>query len=437
MKAGRDTIFAIGSGRVAAGISVIRVSGPAAWTAAAALTGIPLPEPRRAALRRFRTDEAGPIDRGLLLLFAPGASPTGEPVAEFHVHGALAVQAAMLHALGTLRGLRPAVAGEFTRRALENGRIDLAEAEGLADLLAAETEAQRRTAVRVAEGELSRRVASLRGDLLRALALVEAGIDFADEDLPAGIEDALRGTLATIGDRLAALLAGSAAAERLRSGYEVALVGAPNAGKSSLLNAIAGRDVALTSSRPGTTRDVIELRADLGGLPVTFLDMAGLRETTDEVEAEGIARARMRASAADLRLFLVAPGPGEAALGLAPVQGDLVVATKADLGAAADGMPVSALTGQGIAGLLDAVAERLRPRAAGAGLVARERQRAGLAAAQDAIARARALAAEDPMRPEVVAEDLRAAAQALAAVVGQVDVEAILGEIFASFCIGK
>jgi tRNA modification GTPase len=423
-----ETIFALATARGKAGVAVVRISGPGAWAAAEALAG-PLPAARRAALRRL-TWGGEVLDEALVLPFAPGASFTGEAVVELHLHGSGAVVAGVLRALSALPGLRPAGPGEFTRRALEGGRLDLAEVEGLADLIDAETEAQRRQALRVMQGAVGARVGPWRAALVRAAALVEATIDFADEEVPVDVTPEVRGLIAPLLAELRAELTGMAAAERVREGFEVAILGAPNAGKSTLLNALARREAAITSPIAGTTRDVIEVRMDVGGLAVTFLDTAGLRETADPLERLGIDRARARAEAADLRLFLLAPGEGMPE-GIAPAPGDIVLRGKADVA----GGDVSGRTGQGVAELLSRIAETLGMRVAGAGVLTRERHRLALTRAIGAME-----SAADGLgkgRDEIVALHLREAALAMESLLGRVDAEALLDEIFASFCIGK
>lgn len=427
-----DTIFAEASAHGRAGISVIRISGPDAFGAAEALVG-PLPAERRAGLRRVVWNGVE-IDEGLVLRFGTGASFTGEPVVEFQLHGSLAVVGAVLAALAAQPGLRPAEAGEFTRRALENGRLDLAQVEGLADLIDAETEGQRRQALLVLRGEVGRRAEGWRKRLIRAAALIEATIDFADEDVPVDVSPEVLELIGAVTAELRAELAGYGAAERIRSGFEVAIVGRPNAGKSTLLNALAGRDAAITSEHAGTTRDVIEVRMDLSGLPVTVLDTAGLREADDVVERIGVDRGVERARAADLRVFLV---DGEDIPLLTPQPGDLVVRGKADLADAAQGLAVSGKTGKGIADLVAAVTEELRGRVSGASAIVRERQRQGVARALGAMESARDEVEAGPERAELAAERLREAGRALDMLVGRVDVEHLLDEIFLSFCIGK
>lgn len=422
-----ETVFALASARGKAGLAVLRVSGPEAWAAAERFVGR-LPPARTSALRRF-VWQGEVIDEILVLPFAPGASFTGEPVVEFHCHGSSAVVSAILSALSSQAGLRLAEPGEFTRKALENGRLDLAQVEGLADLIDAETEAQRRQALRVFEGAVGRKAEDWRQRLLRAAALLEATIDFADEDVPVDVAPEVLDLIDGLLRDLRAETAGSAVAERLRDGFEVAIIGAPNAGKSTLLNRLARREVALTSEVAGTTRDVIEVRMDLRGLPVTLLDTAGLRETGDRVEAAGVSRARTRAAAADLRVILLDDsGMPE---GVVPDAEDIVVRGKADL--AGDG--VSGLTGAGVDALLDRIARVLEGRMASVGTITRTRHRQAVETAIRALESAR-----DQVRngvAELAAEDLRRAIRGMAVLVGKLDVETVLGEIFARFCIGK
>jgi len=285
-----DTIFALATARGKAGVSIVRVSGPLAW-ASAAHFGVVNLVARQPKLARLTGSDGGLIDEALVLSFDDGQSFTGEQVVEFQVHGSPAIVAALLSELGSLDGLRLAEPGEFTRRALENGQLDLARVEGLADLIDAETEAQRKQALRVFSGALGKKADGWRTDLIRAAALLEATIDFADEDVPVDVTPEVTALVSGVRGELELEAQGVKAAERIRDGFEVAIVGPPNAGKSTLLNALAGREAAITSSVAGTTRDVIEVRMDLNGLPVTFLDTAGLRETTDEVEAVGVQRA--------------------------------------------------------------------------------------------------------------------------------------------------
>jgi tRNA modification GTPase len=432
-----ETIFAQATPPGRSGIAVIRVSGDTALKALEAL-GVKEPVPRRAALRWLFDPELGHrLDQALILVFQAPNSFTGEDVVELHLHGGPAVCRSVLAALGRLPGLRPAEAGEFTRRALMNGRLDLAQVEGLGDLLAAETAEQQRQALALMDGALSRLAGRWRERIVEALALVEAGIDFADEELPYDLTTRATAALEETASDMGRELAGSATAERVRDGFEVALVGSPNTGKSTLLNAIARREAAIVSPIPGTTRDILEVRLDLEGLPVTLLDMAGIRASVDPVEQLGVERARARAAAADLRVFLIRPDETAESLEVTVVPEDLVVAAKGDLGTTTEGLAVSGLTGAGIPELLEAVKARLGNRMAAASTLNRERQRLAVARALDAIEAARVGLQAAAPDAEIVAEDLRAATRALDSLVGRSDVEAVLDVIFGSFCIGK
>lgn len=416
-----DTIHAESTPPGRGGISVVRVSGPAARGIAEDLAGA-LPRARFSYLRAVR-DGDRLIDRALLVRFEAGASFTGEEVVEFHLHGAPIISRLLQGAL-LARGSRPAMPGEFTQRGFLNGQLNLSEAEALSDLLAAETEVQHRLAMQVADGALHGWAADLRAQLVRAGALISASIDFADEDVPDAVPGEVFDILSAVRGRISDQLDGFPAAERVRAGFEVALIGPPNAGKSSLLNAIARREVALVTEIAGTTRDVIELRTDLRGLAVTFLDTAGLRDTQDVVERMGVARATERAAAADLRIHLSDAGSPVDAL-MKP--DDLVVQSKADLG----GGDVSALSGQGVSALLDQVHDILRERAAPAGIVSRQRQ-------ADALRRAaEVLACDADTPPEIIADSVAIATRSLREMVGEVGVEHYLDEVFSSFCIGK
>lgn len=426
-----DTIYALATARGRSGLAVVRISGPAALAAGLALCGS-LPSPRVAGLRRLNWG-GELLDEALLLTFAEGASFTGEAVVELQCHGGPAVVGAVLRALSEQPGLRLAEPGEFTRRALENGVLDLAQVEGLADLIDAETEAQRRQAVRVLSGSVGQKVEGWRRDLIRAGALLEATIDFADEDVPVDVSPEVLELIDRLMADLGREAAGVAAAERIRDGFEVAIVGAPNAGKSTLLNQLAGREAAITSEIAGTTRDVIEVRMEIAGLPVTFLDTAGLRDTEDRLERAGIERALARAEAADLRLFLT----DGSALPLEPTGDDLVVVGKADTKSGVSGLAVSGKTGAGVPELMARIGEILGERVGSAGALVRERHRVAVTTAIAALAESRAEVVRPDSRVELAAEHLRQAVRALDALVGRVDVDDLLGEIFASFCIGK
>jgi tRNA modification GTPase len=423
-----DTIFALATATGRAGIAVVRISGPLARDAAERFVGT-LPEHGRT-LRTLRDGEGAVVDHALVLTFDQGRSFTGECVVELHLHGSLAVIHAVLRLLGNVPGLRHAEAGEFTRRAMDNGRLDLAQVEGLADLIDAETEAQRRQAMRVLSGALGRKAEGWRASLIRAAALIEATIDFADEDVPVDVTPEVAELLLGVRAELRDEAIGVGIAERIRDGFEVAIVGAPNVGKSTLLNYLAGRDAAITSVHAGTTRDVIEVRLDLDGLPVTVLDTAGLRAASDEVEKIGIARARERAARADIRIHLL--GPGDIPQ-IPVVQGDVVVAAKADL----TGEGVSGVSGQGVDRLVMQLASELRGRAARVGFAMRERHRIAMERSILNIDEAIRLLPQAQGFADLIAEELRRGISAIDSLVGRVDVEDILDEIFASFCIGK
>jgi tRNA modification GTPase len=432
-----DTIFAQATAPGRAGIAVVRLSGPRAFEAAAVLAG-PIGAARTASLRWLVDPASGePLDQALLLPFAGPASFTGEDVVELHLHGSPAVVRSVLAALASAPGLRSAEPGEFTRRALLNDRLDLGQVEGLGDLIAAETAAQRRQAVNLMRGALTRLAEGWRQDLLRVLAFVEASIDFADEELPSDLLERLTADLASTVSSIESEVSRAHVAERVREGFEVALVGPPNVGKSTLLNALAGREAALTSEVAGTTRDVIEVRADLGGHALTILDMAGIRDTPETVEQMGVARARTRATEADLRLFLLDSPADRDTLGVPVQPGDITILAKADLRPPSAALTVSGLTGQGLDALLSLIAATLQDRAAIAGTLSHDRQRA---AARDCAAAAAAALLElrrsDP-RVELASEELRRALRALDFLDGKVDVEAVLDVIFHSFCLGK
>ena len=421
-----DTIFALASARGKAGVAVIRLSGPSARAIVSRLCGH-VPMPRHAALRRLRID-AELIDEALVLLFPGPGSFTGEDVVEFQTHGSPAVVRRLLVWFASQPGLRLAEPGEFTRRALMNNKMSLTEVEGLGDLIEAETEAQRKLAQRLASGGLREKTEVWRRDLLRAAALIEATIDFADEDVPIDVMPDVDALLRATTDSIAVEIAGIATAERIRDGFEVAIVGAPNVGKSTLLNRLAGREAAITSEIAGTTRDVIEVRMDLRGLPVTLLDTAGIRDTEDIVEGIGVARAKDRAAQADLRVVLVESGSSpDIPLGT----DDLVLTAKGDL----TGEGISGKTGLGVDALIDRITEILEKRVSAVGVASHERHRQALDRGLRALRSAEQ--ALGHLGAEVVAEHLRDALRALDVLVGRVDVEMVLGEIFASFCIGK
>ncbi len=427
-----DTIFALASAQGKASVAVVRISGPSAFAAVDQLS--PGVSRQRGQWLRTLVDSDGAIlDQALLLSFVSPNSFTGEDVVELHLHGSPAIVRSVLTYLGTLPDLRMAEAGEFTRRALENGKMDLAQVEGLADLIDAETEAQRRQAQRVFSGELGGLIEDWRTKLVRAAALIEATIDFADEEVPVDVSDEVRALLLSVQSDLKQQAQGVQMAERIRDGFEVAIVGRPNTGKSTLLNTLAGRQAAITSDIAGTTRDVIEVRMDLGGLAVTLLDTAGLRETDDVVEGLGIEMARSRAAAADVRVFMLDPGE---APDLEVQPGDITLRPKADLlddGTAA----ISGKTGLGVDQLIENLRKELEKRAANAGVATRLRHQQAMERAVETIDASLVLLREGPDVYDLLAEMIRSTIRSLEMLVGRVDVENLLDEIFSSFCIGK
>ncbi len=427
-----DTIFALASAQGKAGVAVIRLSGPDAHLAAAGLTGGALPA-RGMSLRTLRDADGARLDDGLVLTFKAPASFTGEDVAELQIHGSTASVNAVMRCLSETDGLRLAEPGEFTRRALENGKMDLAQVEGLADLIDAETEAQRKQAQTILAGELGNLAERWRRDLIRAASLLEAVIDFADEEVPTDVTPEVRELISGVMADLKREADGVQIAERIRTGFEVAIVGLPNAGKSTLLNTLAGRDAAITSEYAGTTRDVIEVRMDLAGLPVTLLDTAGLRDTDDHVESLGIALAKKRAEAADLRVFL-SDEPLHLGVDIQP--DDIQVAPKADLRNPEDG-GVSGKTGQGIDQLISNISRVLSDRTTSHGIATRERHRVALTKALDALTAAMSVLESGPDLYDIAAEEMRTAVRALESLVGRIGVEDLLDEIFSSFCLGK
>jgi tRNA modification GTPase len=473
MVSSTDTIFALSSGRPRSAIAVIRISGPRAGQALEKL-GAGRPMARRATRAALVAVDGTDIDDALVLWFPAPASATGEDVAELHVHGSQAVIAALFGELQRIEGFRPADAGEFTRRSFENGKLDLTEIEGLADLIDAETEMQRRQALRQLKGFLGRRAEAWRAKIIEASALIEAGIDFSDEgDVPDELMQSALDVALTLRDEIQESLGASARSERLRDGLVIAIAGPPNAGKSTLLNRLANRDAAIVSPHAGTTRDVIEVHLDLAGYPLVLIDTAGIRDSADPIEQEGVRRARDRAGQADLVLWLVDASASEEIpsekfgtdVWTVRNKMDLVVgqgisppahsresgnpeASESSRDGAKTGSPlprgragaerfaISAETGQGV----DALTAALAVFAAGyfgsgeSAVVSRARHRALLRDTADALGRASQSAA---LGEEIVAEELRRAAQSLGRLTGRVDVEEILDKIFKDFCIGK
>ncbi len=447
MNPAHETIFAQSSGAGRAGIAVVRISGPAAGAALTAL-GCTLPPARRATRARLADPTTGEtLDDALILWFPAPASFTGEDVAELHLHGGRAVIDGVLDVLSRLADTRPAEPGEFTRRAFENGKLDLTAAEGLADLIEAETEAQRRQALRQSEGALAVLYDSWRTRLTRSLAHFEAAIDFADEDLPNSMEQAALRTVSAVMDEITRHLGDGGRGERLREGFSVAIIGAPNVGKSSLLNALSRRQAAIVAATAGTTRDIVEVHLNLGGLPVAIADTAGLRKIDpaagDPVEAEGVDRALKRAQSADLRIVVFEPGKTENAESLAQIdENTIVVVNKMDKASGeapgkiggVEALAISALTSAGMPALLERLTQEVSGRLAvsAAPALTRSRHRLALEECREALDRAGAGA-----NAELVAEDLRLGVRALGRITGRVDVEDLLDVIFRDFCIGK
>lgn len=433
-----DTIFALATPPGRGAIAVLRLSGPGVEAALTALGATRL-KPRMASVRDL--SHAGDhIDQALVLRFVAPNSYTGEDAAELHLHGGRAVVDAASRALIAL-GLRPADPGEFTRRAFQNGRMDLAQAEAVADLIDAETSAQAKQALGQLDGKLSETYAGFRRDLLHALALVEAEIDFPDEEVPDNLARTAGPVLDRLGGELRRAIDTGRRGERVRDGYRIVLIGETNAGKSSLFNALVAREAAIVTPIAGTTRDVLDADLVIGGYAVTLSDTAGLRDSDDPVEAEGVRRARLRAEQADLRLWVRAPGDPAGVAAAYIEDGDLTVATKSDLGVnlargGYETLAVSTTTGDGLAELRDWIAARLAQDLSGADFpaVTQERHRLRLLEALESVDAAR-LALN--VAPEMAGDDLRRAADALARVTGAIGVEDILGEVFSTFCIGK
>jgi tRNA modification GTPase len=426
------TIFALSSAPGRAGVAVVRVSGPDAGAAVRALAG-PLPEPRRAVLRTLKAADGTPIDQALVLWFAAPESFTGEDTSEFHVHGGRAIVERLLAELAVLPGLRPAERGEFTRRAVENGKLDLTQAEALIDLIDADTEGQRRQALRQYDGALAALYDDWRARLIQALAWAEAAIDFSDEELPDDVFTQVREKTQQIKGEIESHLRDARRGEIVRDGFFLTVIGPPNAGKSSLINALAKRDVAIVAETAGTTRDIIEVRLDIGGYAVIVADTAGLRETADAVESEGVRRAVARAEQSDLVLLLL-DGTSDT---LPPRAADLVVWNKADLPGfrAREGLVLSLKSDNGLDKLLIKLEEIVRIRLATgdeAPVLTRARHRHALREASATLGRA-VLVPES----ELFAEDLRLAVRAIGRITGRVDVEDLLDVVFRDFCIGK
>ena len=441
-----QTIFALSSGRPPSAISIVRVSGPQAKAVLASLAG-KMPEPRMASRVLLRDTSQQPIDDSVVLWFPAPASATGEDVAEFHVHGGRAVLAALFAALSAFEHVRAAEPGEFTRRAFENGKLDLTEAEALDDLIHADTDRQRRQALRQLKGLLGDRARDWRARIIEASALIEAGIDFSDEgDVPAELIAPALARIKSLLEEIQEVLAAQGGSERLREGLVVAISGPPNVGKSTLINLLARREVAIVSPHAGTTRDVIEVHLDLDGYPVTVIDTAGIRETDDPVEQEGVRRARLRAGEADLVLWVI--DAQQAMTGRGDETPVWVVRNKIDLeesgevagitpeAKAGTDFEISASRGDGVAELIEALLAFARDYFGSKedGLIGRHRQRELLRETVASLQRSVAVVAQGE---ELAAEELRAAVNSLGRLLGRVDVEDVLDAIFREFCVGK
>ena len=426
-----DTIFALASAPGKAGISIVRLSGPLAINVAEKLTKSKLKE-KQPNLRVIYDFDNHFIDQALILIFSKPYSFTGENVVEFHLHGSSAVVSSVIKLLGNFKGLRSAEAGEFTRCALENGKIDLAQVEGLADLIDAETDAQHKQAARIFNGALGEKTKEWRAKLVKAGALLVATLDFADEEVPEEVTPEVEKLINMVLSDLDKEIIGVQTAERIRSGFEVAIVGAPNLGKSTLLNYLVGRDAAITSNVSGTTRDVIEVKLDLRGLPVTILDTAGIRKSDDKVEEIGISRALERSSLSDLRIVLTEDG--EYPVGLKKRDTDIVCIAKDDQGNLGG---VSGKTGAGIDRLKNNIWDILNNKAQYVGIATRERHKSSMVNAKKFLGNAVVSLRDGPEYYDITAEEIRAATSALDSVIGRIGVEDVLDEVFSSFCLGK
>ena len=426
-----DTIFALASAPGKAGISIVRLSGPLAINVAEKLTKSKLKE-KQPNLRVVYDSDNHFIDQALILIFRKPYSFTGENVVEFHLHGSSAVVSSVIKLLGNFKGLRSAEAGEFTRCALENGKIDLAQVEGLADLIDAETDAQHKQAARIFNGALGEKTKEWRAKLVKAGALLVATLDFADEEVPEEVTPEVEKLINMVLSDLDKEIIGVQTAERIRSGFEVAIVGAPNLGKSTLLNYLVGRDAAITSNVSGTTRDVIEVKLDLRGLPVTILDTAGIRKSDDKVEEIGISRALERSSLSDLRIVLTEDG--EYPVGLKKRDTDIICIAKDDQGNRGG---VSGKTGAGIDRLKNNIWDILNDKAQYVGIATRERHKSSMVNAKKFLGNAVVSLRDGPEYYDITAEEIRAATSALDSLIGRIGVEDVLDEVFSSFCLGK
>ena len=427
-----DTIYALATAQGRAGVAVVRISGPDAFMSLKSLCSDFNINPRKSKLCDLYTDDCVHLDRALVIPFKGPQSFTGEDVVELHLHGSIAVIQKTLETLSKLSNLRQALPGEFTRRAFANEKLDLAEIEGLADLIEAETEAQRVQALQVLSGKLGKRVEKWRSDIIRAMALIEVTIDFADEEVPTDVSNDVILILTNIINNLEVESESTKIAERVRSGFEVAIVGKPNVGKSSLLNVLSGREAALTSEEAGTTRDIIEVRMDLGGLPVTIMDTAGLRATDNLIEHKGISKAIEKANSADLVIALTDDGKTPTEIKNTSM---LKFVSKCDDGGLVNG--VSAVTGYGLENMISSIKNTLQKKVQNQGLATRYRHKEAIDSAVNKIYIAKKFVEDGPAFYDLAAEELRQTTYTLDELFGKVDVENVLDEIFSSFCLGK
>ena len=430
-----DTIYATATAPGKAAISVLRISGEKTASTLQKLLGR-LPKERLATVCKIRSPETKEVlDEALVIYFGQGRSYTGEESAELHLHGGRAITIAVSTCLERAK-VRMAEPGEFTFRALRNNRMDISQIEGLGDLIDAKTEKQRRQAMRSFEGIISKKTKQWRNDLIRCLSLVETEIEFTDEDIPLDIKQKATKLLKKFHHQLDDQVSGVALAERLREGFEVAIVGPPNSGKSTLLNYLARRDAAITSNIPGTTRDVIEVQMDLGGIPVNFLDTAGLRETSDPIEKLGITQTIKRANAADLRIFLLGKKKSKIK-GVKFKKGDLQLIAKADLLKNNSDKGVSGKTGQGVDHLLQSIAEQFDDKIQRVGVAVNTRHKIAMENTMECLQKAICELQKSKGVDEIAAEEIRGAVRSLETITGRIDIENVLGDIFSNFCIGK
>ena len=427
-----DTIYALATPQGRAGVAVVRISGPDAFMSLNALCNDIRIKPRKTILCDLYTQEGLHIDRALVLPFKGPNSFTGEDVVELHLHGSIAVIKKTIETLSKIANFRQALPGEFTRRAFSNEKLDLAEIEGLADLIEAETEAQRVQALKVLSGKLGERAQEWRSMIIKAMALIEVTIDFSDEEVPTDVSEDVISILSNIINDLNSESTGINVAERIRSGFEVAIVGKPNVGKSTLLNALAGREAAITSEQAGTTRDIIEVKMDLDGLPVTMLDTAGLRETNNSIETKGIYKAIERANSSDLVIVLTDDGKKLPEIKNPNI---LTFISKCDDGDMKNGL--SAVTGFGIDNMIDSIKNELGNNVQNQGIATRFRHKEAIDRSINKLTTAKKFVTDGPAFYDLAAEELRQTAYTLDELFGKVDVEKVLDEIFSSFCLGK